>query len=85
VVEPVAAAWSMPAVSSERIHLYLAPYGAADRVEAGGGLAEEGEEIEVLERPLKALLQDADTGVLTDMKTLALVWALARRRPELFV
>ena len=83
-VEPVAAAWSMPAVSSERIHLFLAPYAAADRVAAGGGLADEGEEIEVLERPLKALLQEADAGTLTDMKTLALVWALARRRPELF-
>jgi nudix-type nucleoside diphosphatase (YffH/AdpP family) len=82
--EPVAAAWSMPAVSSERIHLFLAPYEAADRVAAGGGMAAEGEEIEVLELPLKALLQQADAGTLTDIKTLALVWALARRRPDLF-
>jgi nudix-type nucleoside diphosphatase (YffH/AdpP family) len=83
-VEPVVAAWSMPAVSSERIHLFLAPYGAADRVGAGGGLAAEGEEIEVLELPLTALLGQADSGALTDIKTLALVWALWRRRPELF-
>lgn len=83
-VEPVVAAWSMPAVSSERIHLFLAPYAPADRVGDGGGMAEEGEEIEVIERPLKALLQEADAGILTDIKTLALVWALARRRPELF-
>lgn len=47
-------------------------------------MAHEGEEIEVLERPLDALLKEADEGVLTDIKTLALVWALARRRPELF-
>jgi nudix-type nucleoside diphosphatase (YffH/AdpP family) len=83
-VEPVAAAWSMPAVSSERIHLFLASYPAADRVGDGGGVADEGEDIEVIERPLKALLQEADAGTLTDLKTLALVWALARRRPELF-
>jgi nudix-type nucleoside diphosphatase (YffH/AdpP family) len=83
-VEPVAAAWSMPAVSSERIHLFLASYTAADRIGDGGGVADEGEDIEVIERPLKALLQEADAGTLTDLKTLALVWALARRRPELF-
>ena len=83
-VEPVAATWSMPSVSSERIHLYLAPYSAADRVAEGGGMADEGEEIEVLELPLKTLLEQADAGTLTDIKTLALVWALARRRPELF-
>ena len=83
-VEPVVAAWSMPAVSSERIHLFLAPYEAADRVAAGGGVADEGEEIEVLERPLADLLRDADAGTLTDLKTLALVLTLARRRPELF-
>jgi nudix-type nucleoside diphosphatase (YffH/AdpP family) len=83
-VEPVVAAWSMPAVSSERIHLFLAPYAAADRVAAGGGVADEGEEIEVQEAPLADLLRDADAGTLTDIKTLTLVWALARRRPELF-
>jgi nudix-type nucleoside diphosphatase (YffH/AdpP family) len=83
-VEPVTAAWSMPGLSSERIHLFLAPYAAGDRVAAGGGMAHEGEEIEVLERPLADLLREADAGALTDLKTLALVWALARRRPELF-
>ena len=84
VLELVTAAWSMPAVSSERIHLFLAPYRLEDRVAAGGGMEDEGEEIEVIETPLKALLADADAGRLTDMKTLVLVWALARRRPDLF-
>ena len=84
-LEPVAWAWSIPSVSSERIHLYLAPYRAEDRISDGGGLAEEGEEIEVVEMPLKAILAKADAGELTDMKTLILVWALARRRPDLFL
>ena len=84
-IEPVVSAWSMPACSSERLHLYLAPYTAADRVADGGGMEEEGEEIEVLELPLKTLLDQADGGTLIDLKTVTLVWALARRKPELFV
>lgn len=84
-VEPVLAAWSMPAISSERVHLYLAAYTAADRVAAGGGVEKEHEEIEVLELPLADILRRADAGEIVDMKTLILIWALARRRPELFV
>lgn len=83
-VESVAAAWTMPACSSERIHLYLAAYSAADRISAGGGMEHEGEEIEVVETPLQALIAQADSGSLTDLKTLALIWGLARRRPQLF-
>jgi nudix-type nucleoside diphosphatase (YffH/AdpP family) len=84
-VEPVLAAWSMPAVSSERVHLFLGAYALSDRVTAGGGVEEEHEEIEVLELPLKDILRQADAGEILDMKSLILVWALARRRPELSV
>ena len=38
-LEPVLVTWTMPALSTERAHLFLAPYRAADRVAAGGGLA----------------------------------------------
>ncbi len=41
-LEPVAHAYSMPSVSSERLWLYLAPYGAADRVGPGGWAARGG-------------------------------------------
>ncbi len=83
-VEFVTTTWSVPALSSERIHLYLAAYTMADRVAAGGGVVEEGEEIEVLELPLQGLLDLADAGQITDMKSLTMIWALARRRPDLF-
>jgi nudix-type nucleoside diphosphatase (YffH/AdpP family) len=82
-LEPVVLSFTMCGLSSERIHLYLAPYTAGDRVAEGGG--DEGEEIEVLELPLKELLAQADAGELPDMKTLTLLLALQRRRPELFV
>lgn len=84
VLEPLTAAWSMPAVCTERIHMFLAPYTLEDRVADGGGMEEEGEEIEVLEAPLSALLAQADSGELIDMKTLVMVLTLARRRPDLF-
>ena len=83
-VEHVAQAWSMPGISTERIDLYLAPYGAADRVGPGGGLKEEDEFITVVEMALEERGAMADEGRLADMKTLALVLMLRRRRPELF-
>lgn len=83
-LEPVVRCWTLPALSTERAWLYLAPYGAADRVAAGGGLAEEHEEITVLEMPLVQLAQMADAGELPELKLLVLVQSLRLRRPELF-
>jgi nudix-type nucleoside diphosphatase (YffH/AdpP family) len=82
-LEPVGRVWPMPGVSTERIHLFLAPYAAADRVGAGGGLAEEHENITVVEFPLADLFAMAERGELADLKTLVLVQALRLRRPEL--
>jgi nudix-type nucleoside diphosphatase (YffH/AdpP family) len=83
-LEPVSRVWTSPGVSSERIDLYLAPYAAVDRIAAGGGLEEEQEGIEVIERPLAELWRATQTGELNDLKTLALIMALRHRRPDLF-
>lgn len=83
-LEPLAETWPSPGILTERISLFLAPYRAADRIAAGGGLAEEHEEIEVIEMPLAELATITDNGQLTDMKTLALVQSLRVRRPHLF-
>ncbi|WP_457104843.1 NUDIX domain-containing protein [Methylobacterium sp. P5_C11] len=83
-LEPVAHAYSMPSISSERLWLYLAPYEAADRVGPGGGLHTEGEQVVAFEVPLATLADLARAGRLADLKTLVLIQALMLRSPELF-
>jgi nudix-type nucleoside diphosphatase (YffH/AdpP family) len=80
----VAATWVAAGHSGEQVSLYLAPYGAADKVAAGGGVEGENEEIKVLELPLAELARQADDGRIEDLKTLALIMALRVRRPDLF-
>jgi nudix-type nucleoside diphosphatase (YffH/AdpP family) len=83
-LEFVARVWSSPGVSAERVGLYLAAYQPADRIAAGGGLAEEHEDIRVIERPLAKMAEQADAGLIVDLKLLTLLLALRARRPELF-
>ena len=58
---------------TERMHLFVAEVDAADRVGSGGGKAEEGESIEVVEVPLDELHRRAACGEIQDAKTLLLV------------
>lgn len=83
-MEHVGSAWTMPGVSTERMHLYVAPYGAKDRTGAGGGLADAHEYTAMVELPLAELAAHADAGRLDDMKTLVLVQTLRLRHPDLF-
>lgn len=83
-LEPVSSVWSMPGISTERMHLFLAAYSESDRVGSGGGLAEEGEDITVLEMPLSALATMSERGEITDVKTLVLTFALRLRHSALF-
>ena len=84
VLEPAGTPYATPGVSTETLALFLAPYGASDRVAAGGGLAEEHEDIEVVETPLAELWRAVEAGEVRDLKTLALIALLRARRPELF-
>ncbi len=83
-LEPLGISWSMPGISTERMHLYLAPYSAADRIGDGGGLDEEHEQIRVDELPLRELAAAVDDGTIGDLKTAYLISRLRLRRPELF-
>lgn len=84
-LEAVATVWVMPGISTERSSLFLAPYTAASRVADGGGIADEHEDIVVVEIALAALAGMADRGEIDDMKTLTLVQTLRLRHPDLFM
>ncbi|HEX9159901.1 MAG TPA: NUDIX hydrolase [Rhizomicrobium sp.] len=83
-VQPVGAVWTMPGISTERMHLFLASYRAGDRRGKGGGHASEHENISIEEVPLAELAAMVDDGRLVDMKSLLLVQTLRLREPELF-
>jgi hypothetical protein len=58
------------------LHFYAAPYTPAARTDAGGGAADEGEDIEVLELPYEQALAMIPTGQISDGKTIMLLyWA----------
>lgn len=83
-IEHVATLWTMPAVSTERLALFLAPYSQADQVAEGGGAQGENECITVHEVGLSELRNMMLRNQLSDGKTFTLVQALMLRRPELF-
>jgi nudix-type nucleoside diphosphatase (YffH/AdpP family) len=82
----VASPFTSPGISCERLSLFLAEIDLdTDRVTAGGGLADEHEDIEVVHLPLARLAGMADAGEILDLKTFALIQSLRLKRPELFV
>lgn len=62
-----------PGSVTERLHCFVAEYDAADRVSRGGGNAEEGEDIEVLELPFDEALAMIGDGRIRDGKTVLLL------------
>jgi len=77
--------WPMPSNATERLDYFLATYDDADRIAAGGGLAEEQENITVHEIALTELWARYETNRLPDGKLVTLLLALRVRRPDLFV
>jgi len=69
-------AFVSPAATTEKLHFFVAPYAPAQRVAAGGGLEEEGEDIEVIEADFSETLAQAGKGEIRDAKTLTLLYWL---------
>ena len=65
-VQRVFDVWMSPGSVTERLHFFAAPYDAADRTGDRGGLADEGEDIEVVELGFDEALDMIDDASLVD-------------------
>lgn len=66
-------AFMSPGAVTERLHFFVAEYDSADRIGDGGGLQDEGEDIEVFELPFAEALALVDRGQIVDAKTIMLL------------
>ena len=76
-VRKVFEAFMSPGSVTEKLHFFVAEYQAAMRVGNGGGLAQEGEDIEVLELPIDSALAMIADGRIVDAKTIMLLQYVA--------
>ena len=75
-LERVGRIYMSPGSVTELLHFYAAPYTPADRTGAGGGVADDGEDIEVVELPFAEALERCRDGRIADAKTILLLqWA----------
>ena len=74
----VADLFASPGSLSERMMLFTATYGPDTKVGEGGGLAGEGEDIEIIETPLDEAVRMVEDGRIRDLKTAYLVLRHAR-------
>jgi len=72
-VEKVFEAYMSPGSVTEILHFFMAEYDKDMKVNDGGGLDEEGENIEVMELPFAQALAMIKTGEIRDAKTIMLL------------
>ena len=78
-VERLFALYASPAAVAEKIEFFTCAYSPAHRVSGGGGLADEGEDIEVVETTLEQANAMIASGEIVDAKTVILVRWLSDR------
>lgn len=78
-VEKIYSAFMSPGSVTERIHFFIGEYQPGDRVSDGGGLEDEGEDIEVLELGFEEALGMVDSAEIVDGKTIMLLQYLELR------
>jgi nudix-type nucleoside diphosphatase (YffH/AdpP family) len=78
-VERLFELYASPAAIMEKIEYFTCAYSPADKVSEGGGLAEEGEDIEVVETTLEQAAAMVAAGEIIDVKTVVLIQYLQER------
>ncbi|WP_455813221.1 GDP-mannose pyrophosphatase [Pseudomonas graminis] len=76
-IEKVFESYMSPGSVTEKLFFFIAEYSDDDRQGTGGGVAEEGEDIEVLEWPFSRALEAVHSGEIMDAKTIMLIQYLA--------
>lgn len=72
-IEKIFEAYMSPGSVTEILHFFIAEYSAEMKITDGGGLDDEGENIEVLELPFEEALEMIDSGEMKDAKTIMLL------------
>lgn len=70
---PVTEVYASPGGSLEVVHLFLAEYDECTRVNAGGGVVAEGEDIELIEMPMARALELVREKTIRDARTILLI------------
>lgn len=78
-VRKVFEAFMSPGSVTEKLHFFVGEYDASLRTGDGGGVAAEGEDLEVVEMPLQAALDAIERGEIVDGKTIMLLQYVALR------
>jgi ADP-ribose pyrophosphatase len=76
-LRPITTFFPSPGWTSERIHLFLGLIDHTDRVSTGGGLATEGEDIQVESLSLEEAMRMIERGEVSDAKTIIALQHLA--------
>ncbi|BDZ46023.1 NUDIX domain-containing protein [Naasia aerilata] len=71
-------AYMSPGSVTEVVHFYAAPYSPASVAGAGGGLADDGEDIELVELDFDEALESIGTGIVDGKTIMLLQWAALR-------
>lgn len=72
-VKKIMEAYMSPGAITEILHLFIAEYNPSMKVSAGGGLAHEQEEIDVIEIPFAQAYVMIESGEIKDAKTIMLL------------